>query len=91
MTHGRTQSRLTLLEEGRVSNDPDVELDRLADHFGVSPDELRAEGEAVSAWCLRAGAETTDSCIATIAADAGISVASLRDEMGRWQSWGRSW
>ena len=90
MNH-KTQSRLASLEAGRVSRDPDADLQRLADQFGVSPDELRAEGEHVAEMCRQAGAETTDACIEVIAADAGISLVDLRDEMGTFMSWGRPW
>ena len=91
MNHGRTQSRLGSLERGQVATDPAVAFQRLADHLGVSPDALRAEGDAVAEQCRLAGATTLDGCIEFIAADTGISVADLRDEMGRYMSWGRSW
>ncbi len=91
MNHGKTQSRLASLEAGRVSRDPDVDLQRMADQFGVSPNELRAEGEAVAEMCRRAGAESLDACIEVNAADAGISVVELRDEMATYRSWGRPW
>ena len=90
MNHGKARSRLTALEAGQASNDPDVELQRMAEQFGVSPGELRAEGEAVAELCRHAGAETTDACIEFIAADTGISVVDLRAEMATYP-WGRSW
>jgi len=90
MTHGRTQSRLTLLEEGRVSNDPDVDLQRMADQFGVRPGELRAEGEAVAERCRQAGANSLDACVDVLAADAGVNSEDVRAEMARWRDWGRS-
>ncbi len=91
MNHGKARSRLTALEAGQASNDPDVELQRMAEQFGVSPGELRAEGEAVAELCRHAGAETTDACLEVIAADAGISVVDLRGEMATFMTWGRPW
>ena len=91
MNHGRTQSRLGSLEAAQAPRDPDVELQRLADHLGVSPDELRAEGDAVAEQCRLAGATTLDGCIEFIAADTGISVVDLRAEMATFREWGRPW
>ena len=91
MNHGKTNSRLSALEAGQGSNDPDGELEFMAAHFGVSPGELRAEGEAVAETCRRAGAKTLDGCIEVLAADAGVNVEEVRAEMATWRDWGRPW
>ncbi len=92
MTHATTQARLASLEAGRVSRDPDaLELQRMADQFGLTLDELQAEHEAVAEMCRRAGAESLDACIEVIAADAGINIEEVRAEMESYRSWGRPW
>ncbi len=91
MTPGRIESRLGSLEAAQAPRDPDAELQRMADQLGLTLDELHAENDAVAEACRRAGAESLAACVEVLAADAGVPVAEVRDEMGRWRSWGRSW
>lgn len=53
-------------------------VDELARRAGVSPAEVVAEARRIDALCRAAGAWTTETCLAVVAADGAVPVEMLR-------------